>query len=86
MAGMEYVLSNSFARLDLTVVIVNVIRKFDPSIPEGDTNWRFSDHVYTIYFDTRKSREILGIKYHNWDECGRAVMDYYREKGWWGKK
>ena len=61
------------------------MRKIDSSIPEGNTKWRPSDSVYNIYFDVRKSRQILGIRYYNWEECGRTVLDYYREKGWWGK-
>ena len=77
---------HSLARLRFNAFTVNIVRKFDPSVPKGDTKWRHSDYVYNIFFDTRNSREILGLTYHNWEDCGRSVMDYYREKGWWGKK
>ncbi|TCD64950.1 methylglyoxal reductase (NADPH-dependent) gre2 [Steccherinum ochraceum] len=65
---------------------INVVRNFDSTVPAGNTKWKREDSVYNVNFDTAKVRQILGITYRGWEDSARVVMEYYREKGWWGKK
>lgn len=63
---------------------MNVIRTFDTSVQVGDAKWKREDVSHQIYFDTTKSKQILGLKYRSWEDTARTVMAYFREKGFYG--
>ncbi|TCD60402.1 methylglyoxal reductase (NADPH-dependent) gre2 [Steccherinum ochraceum] len=64
---------------------INVVRRIYPTISAGNPEWKYEDTTFNTHFDTRRARQILGVAYRGWDDTARTVMEWFREKGWWGK-
>ncbi|KAI0076359.1 NAD-P-binding protein [Panus rudis PR-1116 ss-1] len=63
--------------------IINAARKFDSSVPAGNPDFDPSKFKHAIHFDSKKSKEILGLKYHTLEQTTKDMLDDFVAKGWW---
>ncbi|GJE86730.1 aldehyde reductase [Phanerochaete sordida] len=61
---------------------INAARKYEPSLPAGNTSYDPKSVVYKTRYDASKSERILGITYHSMDESAADIVKQLKEKGW----
>ncbi|KAI0795633.1 NAD-P-binding protein [Abortiporus biennis] len=65
--------------------IVNSARKFT-TVSSGNQSYKPENAVHMITYDTSKAAKLLGMKYLSLDETTKAILDDFKEKGFWPKK
>ncbi|KAL4253690.1 NAD(P)-binding domain superfamily protein [Abortiporus biennis] len=65
---------------------VNAARKYTTGVSAGNQSYKPEDAVHLIKYDTSKAEKVLGMTYVSLEETTKAILDDFKEKGWWPKK
>lgn len=84
MARLGHVLSlSSINHSYLTFPLVNSARKFSPSVPAGNTEWKRETNVDPIITDSSKASKVLGVTYIPLDQTTKDILADFEQRGWW---
>ncbi|KIP03369.1 hypothetical protein PHLGIDRAFT_110983 [Phlebiopsis gigantea 11061_1 CR5-6] len=62
---------------------VTAAHKFDPSLPAGNVPFDPATAKYHSRYDSTKSQQVLGLRYHTIEECTVDTLTQFKEKGWY---
>ncbi|CAL1709333.1 unnamed protein product [Somion occarium] len=62
---------------------VNSARKFSPSVPAGNTEWKRETNVDPIITDSSKASKVLGVTYIPLDQTTKDILADFEQRGWW---